>query len=92
VHDPKVRGKLVFLSYYAEGIVVIDISRPARPRLVTQWIPTPAADPFGFFFPGQAFANVWGVFLADDLVLASDINSGLWVLRLDEKRKGKDRN
>ncbi|HWB73245.1 MAG TPA: hypothetical protein VG452_13610 [Egibacteraceae bacterium] len=35
------------------------------------------------FFDGQPTAHTWGVFLHGDLVLASDINSGLWVLRLE---------
>jgi hypothetical protein len=93
VHDPKVQGDLVFLSYYAEGVVVIDVSRPAQPSLVTQFVPTPAPDPFGFFFPTKSFANVWGVFLHEGLVLASDINSGLWVLKMqgDDTRENHQR-
>lgn len=82
VHDPKVRGNLAYFSWYAEGVVVVDISRPANPRFVAQFRPEPSADPYGFFFPGEEFPNVWGVFVDRNYILASDINNGLWVLKL----------
>jgi hypothetical protein len=84
VHDPKIVGNRAFFSWYAEGVVVADISNPAAPRVIAHWIPPPAADPFGFFEPPDVkFANVWGVFpLSRRTILASDINSGLWVLHL----------
>jgi hypothetical protein len=82
VHDPKVRGNLAYLSWYAEGVVIVDISRPANPRLVAQFVPPPAPDRRGFFFPGHAFPHVWGVFVERNFVLAADVNSGLWVFRL----------
>ncbi len=57
--------------------------------LVAQFVPEPAEDPFAFFGPpGVAFPHVWGVFLHEidgqEIALASDINSGLWVFQLDE--------
>lgn len=85
VHDPKVRGNLAYLSWYAEGVVILDITNPAEPRKAAQFVPEPAADPRGFFFPGEKFANVWGVFIERDYVIASDINSGLWVFKLDRR-------
>jgi hypothetical protein len=84
VHDPKVRGNTLYLSYYAEGVVMLDISRPASPEQFAQFVPDPHPDPHGFFGPpGVEFPNVWGVFVERNYVLASDINSGLWVFRLD---------
>ena len=70
VHDPKLRGNRVYFSWYAEGVVVVDISDPANPALIAQFVPptNPA---------------VWGVFLTRQFVLASDINNGLYVLRLE---------
>lgn len=84
VHDPKVRGRLAYLSWYSEGVVVLDISQPENPELVAQFIPEPAADPYGFFAPPEVeFPFVWGVFpYRERLVLASDINSGLWIFKL----------
>ena len=84
VHDPKVRGRLAYFSWYSEGVVVLNISDPAAPEMVAQFIPEPAADPQGFFAPPEVkFPFVWGVFpYRERLVLASDINSGLWIFRL----------
>ena len=83
VHDPKVRGGLANISWYSEGVVVADISLPDNPRLVAQFVPPPAPDPRGFFgTPDQAFPFVWGTFVDRDYVLASDINSGLWVFQI----------
>ena len=83
VHDPKVRGNTAYLSWYAEGVVVLDISDPASPTKLAQFVPEPAADPNGVFFPGEEFANVWGTDLHRGTVLASDINSGLWIFEVD---------
>ena len=82
VHDPKVIGNTLYLSYYAEGVVVVDIARPAAPAMVAQFVPEPAADPNGLFFPGEEFPFVWGVYPERNYVLASDINSGLWVFQV----------
>jgi hypothetical protein len=82
VHDPKVVGNTLYLSYYAEGVVVVDIARPAAPGMVAQFVPDPAADPRGLFFPGEEFPFVWGVYPERNYVLASDINSGLWVFQV----------
>ena len=83
VHDPKVRGGQAYFSWYSEGVVVVDISRPANPRFVAQFVPEPAADPRGFFAPPDVeFPFVWGVFVERNYILASDINSGLWVFQV----------
>jgi hypothetical protein len=89
VHDPKVHGGRAYFSWYSEGIVVADISQPAAPRIIGHFVPPPTADPMGFFGPfflgredNPAFPFVWGVFPHRNYVLASDINSGLWVLKV----------
>ncbi|MDQ3859121.1 MAG: hypothetical protein M3327_11870 [Actinomycetota bacterium] len=91
VHDPKVRGSRAYFSWYSEGVVVAKISRPATPRVIAQFVPPATADPMGYFGPyfldlppseNPAFPFVWGVFPYRNYVLASDINSGLWVLKV----------
>lgn len=83
VHDPKVRGSLAYFSWYSEGVVIVDISQPDNPRIVAQFVPPPAPDPMGFFGPPDvAFPFVWGVFVERNYILASDINSGLWVFQV----------
>lgn len=89
VHDPKVRGGRAYLSWYSEGVVVLDVSRPANPRFVAQFVPPPTSDPRGFFGPfflndpsNPPFPFVWGTYVYRNVVLASDINSGLWIFRV----------
>lgn len=80
VHDPKVRGNTLYFSWYNFGVVAVDMSDPTHPHKVAQWIPnTPYINPD--YFCEEACADVWGVFLHNGLVLASDLNSGLYVLR-----------
>jgi hypothetical protein len=88
VHDPKVRGNRAYFSWYSEGVVVVDFSHPTQPRIRAQFVPPATADPMGFFGPyflndpsNPPFPFVWGVFLYRNYALASDINSGLWVLK-----------
>ena len=80
VHDPKVQGDVNFMSWYAEGVLGLELRRGQRPRFLAQFRPPAAPDPQGLF---PATTIVWGVFPYRGLVLASDINSGLWVLRLE---------
>jgi hypothetical protein len=83
VHDPKILpgSDTLYMSHYAEGVVVLDIDKPSRPRQIAQFVPPPTADPFGFWFDGTPAPHVWGVWVEKDFVLASDINSGLWIFR-----------
>ncbi|HET9144422.1 hypothetical protein [Actinophytocola sp.] len=81
VHDPKVRGNTTFFSWYSFGVVAARSTAPGRPTLRAQFIPdTDYINPD--FFCDQPCAQVWGVALDGGLVLASDMNSGLYVLRL----------
>ncbi|GAA0451869.1 hypothetical protein [Alkalibacillus silvisoli] len=66
VHDPKVRGNTLYLSHYAGGVYAVDISDPANPTQVGQYKPDQA--------------DVWGVFVDRNFVLASDMGQGLKVL------------
>jgi hypothetical protein len=86
VHDPKVLGDHAFFSWYRHGIVVADISRPARPRIVARFTPPGNVDPDTCREAADSCAFVWGVFATNRYVLASDMNSGLWVLRLNRGR------
>jgi hypothetical protein len=83
IHDPKVRGSKLYLSWYTEGVLVVDISKPSRPRTIAQFIPPEKAeDPLGVFFPGEEFTEIWGVFPYRNYVLASDMNNGLWIFKV----------
>jgi hypothetical protein len=82
VHDPKVIGNRAYFSWYSRGVVVADISNPRKPKLVAQYLPTKAPDPDHALCRSAACRLVWGVYATKSYVLASDMVSGLWVLRL----------
>lgn len=80
IHNPFVVGDRAFLSWYTDGIRVLDIGNPAAPREVAAYVPPAAIDPYRSF---TDTAQVWGVYVQGNLVLASDINAGLFVLRYE---------
>jgi hypothetical protein len=85
IHNPLVVGTDVLLSWYSDGVRVVDASDPSNPREVAHFVPPAAHNPVK---PSQRgvltnTAQVWGVAYDADtgLVYASDMNSGLWILR-----------
>ena len=82
------KGNTLYLSWYTEGVVVVDISKPWRPKMIAQFIPPEKAeDPLGVFFPGEEYIEIWGVFPYRGYVLASDMNNGLWIFQVKGKRR-----
>ncbi len=80
VHDPKVLGRYAYFSWYGQGVALFDLKNPRRPRFLTRFLPPPKRDRHGLLCPGGSCTAVWGVFPTPKYVLASDLNSGLWVL------------
>jgi hypothetical protein len=82
IHNTEVWGNRAFISWYAHGIVVLDLTNPASPVLVGQFAP---AGNVGrkLFSLSRKLPAVWGVALdpGRGLVYASDIRSGLWIIR-----------
>lgn len=66
VHDPKVHGNTLYLSYYSGGVLSVDITDPSNPIEIGRYTPEKG--------------NVWGVFVDRNYVLASDMGQGLKVL------------
>jgi choice-of-anchor B domain-containing protein len=75
-HNGYVRGNRYYMSNYQRGVTILDISQPDDPKEVGYFDTFPASD-------SNAFNGVWGVYpyLPSGLVIASDINSGLYILR-----------
>jgi hypothetical protein len=71
MHNIFVRGSQAYLSWYFDGIRVVDLSQPANPREVAAFLPPAGTGP-GLF---------WGIYVQGDLVLASDLLSGLFILK-----------
>lgn len=66
-HNVIVRGSTAYISWYADGLVAVDISNPADPQVVAQAME-----------PGD---NYWGVYVQGDLILASDRSRGLVIYK-----------
>ncbi|RSD27855.1 LVIVD repeat-containing protein [Mesobacillus subterraneus] len=66
VHDPKVQGNTLYLSYYSGGVLSVDITDPSNPVEIGRYTPEKS--------------DVWGVFIDRNYVLASDMGQGLKVL------------
>jgi hypothetical protein len=85
IHNALVVGTDVYLSWYSDGIRVLDASDPSAPVEVAYFVPPSANNPVK---PSQrgVLSNapqVWGVVVDEEtgLIYASDMNSGLWILR-----------
>jgi hypothetical protein len=85
VHNAVIQGDRSYASWYSDGVRVVDLSDPRNPREVAWFVPPPTS-------PRQTAATaqngrrdmpvVWGVFPHQGVVLASDMNSGLWIFRV----------
>jgi hypothetical protein len=85
IHNPMIHGTDVYISWYSDGVRVVDASDPTNPEEVAFFVPPAAQNPVK---PSQRGTlsqtpQVWGVFVDEvtGLVYASDMNSGLWILR-----------
>jgi uncharacterized protein (TIGR03437 family) len=80
IHNPVLAGDLGYLSWYSDGIRVVDLVNRSAPLEVASYVPIGAADPFGVFAP---LAQMWGVYVDGErnLIFASDMNYGLYILR-----------
>jgi hypothetical protein len=85
IHNNFLVGTTVYSSWYTDGVRVIDVSNPRTPKEVAYFVPPANTNPVK---PSQRgvltnTTQVWGVVVdeATGLVYASDMNSGLWILR-----------
>jgi hypothetical protein len=85
VHNAVLDGDLEYAAWYSDGVRVVDLSDPRRPTEVAWFVPPPApARQTAATAQGgrRDMPLVWGVTRWRDMVLASDMNSGLWVVRV----------
>jgi hypothetical protein len=85
IHNNFLVGTTLYTSWYSDGIRVIDVSNPTKPKEVAFFVPPASVNPVK---PSQRgvltnTTQVWGSVVdeATGLVYASDMNSGLWILR-----------
>ncbi len=79
-HNPLVRGKYVYTSYYYDGLTVHDISNPKAPKLAMHYDECTIPDAAGF-------SGAWGVYplLPSKRILLADMQRGLYVFDGIEK-------
>lgn len=85
IHNPFLVGTDLYISWYSDGVRVVDTTDPTAPREVAYFVPPSANNPVS---PSQRgvltnATQVWGVVVDEStgLVYLSDMNSGLWILR-----------
>jgi choice-of-anchor B domain-containing protein len=80
IHNTHVRNDFVYNSYYTDGITIVDGHRPTN-LVNVGWFDTSPLS-------GGTFEGCWGVypFLPSGNILASDRQTGLWVLSPNLKR------
>lgn len=82
IHNVHVKGDFAYISYYVDGLRVVDISDITQPTEVGY---------YDTYLPaGQGFNGDWGVYpyFASGSIVLSDLNSGLYVVRFDSVRAG----
>lgn len=79
-HNLIYRDNFLYVSYYFDGMYVFDCSDPAHPTLAGFY------DTSTEMHASNDFRGCWGVYplLPSGLVLASDMQTGLWVFDVSE--------
>jgi hypothetical protein len=85
IHNNFLVGTDVYSSWYTDGVRIVDTSDPRHPVEVAYFVPPAGSNPVK---PSQRgvlsnTTQVWGVVVdeATGLIYASDMNTGLWILR-----------
>jgi hypothetical protein len=89
IHNPLLDGTELYVSWYSDGLRVLDTRRPGAIVEVAHFTPPAANNPVQ---PSQRgvltnTTQVWGVAYdeARDLVFGSDMNSGLWIVKRTDR-------
>ncbi len=77
VHNVYVRGRYAYMSYYCEGIRIIDIQDPRNPVEV-------AAYDLNGNEPCSSYRSTWGMYPFSKYIYASDMNLGLHIFEFDQ--------
>ncbi|MGH8935614.1 MAG: PA domain-containing protein [Acidimicrobiia bacterium] len=90
MHNAAVRGRRAYISWYGEGMRVVDFSSCRPGRGESSCTPTEVAH----FVDDRRGSDFWGVYLHDHpdgrtYILGSDRQSGLWVFALPETRRSR---
>lgn len=79
-HNPVVRGNLAYVSWMRDGVRVVDFTEPTNAKEVAYFALSEA--PASGVDGATRQSRIWGVAAHDDLVYASDMDYGLYIMRL----------
>ena len=84
-HNQIIKGDLLFISYYHDGLQVYNIADPTNPQKVAYYNTYLEDD-------HESYRGAWGVypFLPSGNILVSDMQYGLYVLSLNEDGLSQD--
>ncbi len=85
-HNAHIRGDFAYISYYYDGLKILDLHQRRAPVEVGYYDSFPQDN----FQRGGGFDGAWGAypFLPSGNILISDISNGLFVVRFDSTRAG----
>jgi choice-of-anchor B domain-containing protein len=87
IHNVQVRGHYAYISYYADGVVILDIEDPTQPIEVGHYDTAPRASPSG------SYAGCWDIFpyFPSGTLVASNYSgpAGMWLLRFNGAKAGR---
>jgi choice-of-anchor B domain-containing protein len=73
IHNVYVRGRYAYMSYYCEGVRVVDIADPTKPQEVAFY-------DINGTTPCSGYNSNWGVDPFANVIFASDLQRGLYAL------------
>ena len=81
IHNTETLRQRAYSAWYSNGIVALDLTNPTSPAMVGQFVPDTSNRNANSLGTGPA--EVWGVAIdpATGIVYASDMRTGLWIVR-----------
>lgn len=87
IHNVQVKGDYAYISYYADGVVILDIEDPTQPIEVGHYDTAPFAAPSG------NYVGCWDIFpyFPSGTLVASNYSlpPGMWLLRFNNAKAGQ---
>lgn len=77
IHNVYVRGRYAYMSYYCDGIRIVDVLDPTQPKEVAAYNVAGAGNCSGY-------DSVWGIYPFSRYIYVSDMKRGLHVFNFDE--------
>jgi murein DD-endopeptidase MepM/ murein hydrolase activator NlpD len=81
----RIGDNMQLVAWLSDGLRVIDLKNPTDPGETAFFVPPPLPDPHGWWVApdgSRELPLVWDVATDGEYVFVSDVNSGLWVLRI----------